>query len=223
MCGRYVLSSPAEVVREVFGLDEGISFAPRYNVAPGQRVPIVRERDGGGREWLEARWGLVPFWAKEPSIGTRLINARAETAAEKPSFRHAFRKQRCLVPADGYYEWKREGRSKQPYLFRRRDGSPFAMAGLWSRWQPPDGGPELATCAILTTSPNALAAAVHDRMPAILATDRFPLWLDSGVSDPTQLLPLLGPFPEAEMVAYPVSTRVNDPRNEGPELVRSIG
>ena len=160
------------------------------------------------------QWGLVPHWAKDPAIGNKLINARAETAAEKPSFRDAMKRRRCLIPADGFYEWKKLGKGKQPFLLRLRGGSTFAFAGLWSQWKNPDSATTLETCAILTTSPNELTATVHDRMPVILPATTWNRWLDDAPPG-TPFTELLLPYPAAEMEAFPVSKRVNSPANEG--------
>ena len=180
MCGRFLLHTPVDTLQRAFGFAERPNLRPRYNIAPTQTVPIVRQKDGGGRELALVRWGLIPSWAKEAGIGGRLINARAETVAEKPAFRGAFRKRRALVPADGFYEWrKREGdRPKQPLLVRRRDGQPFAFAGLWEHWRGPEG--EVETCTILTTEANAALAPIHDRMPVILDPACYDRWLDPG-------------------------------------------
>ena len=179
MCGRFLLHAPVEVLQRAFGFAERPNLQPRYNIAPTQTVAIVRRKDdGGGRELALVRWGLIPSWAKDASIGGRLINARAETVAEKPAFRGAFRRRRALVPADGFYEWrKREGdRPKQPLLIRRRDGQPFALAGLWEHWRGPEG--EVQTCTIVTTAANVVLAPIHDRMPVILDPASYDRWLD---------------------------------------------
>ena len=180
MCGRYFLTTPGEVLADLFETGKAPEMAPRYNIAPTQAVPIVRAAAGGAREMALVSWGLVPHWAKERAIGNKLINARGDTLAEKPSFRDAYKKRRCLLPADGYFEWKREGTVKQPYAFRAKDGRPLALAGLWSSWKDPANGETLESCAIVTTSPNELAATVHDRMPVIVAPESFALWLDAG-------------------------------------------
>jgi len=223
MCGRYVLTAPGEVLAELFELPAPVELAARYNIAPTQAVPIVRASGEGARELAFAQWGLVPHWAKERAIGNRLINARGETLAEKPSYRDAFKRRRCLIPATGFYEWKKLDGAKQPYLLRLRDGGPFGFAGLWSAWRDRESGETLESCAIVTTSPNPLAATVHDRMPVILPRERHALWLDAGTTDPATLSPLLVPYPEEEMEAFPVSTRVNNPRNDDPSLVEPAG
>ena len=198
-------------------------FAPSYNAAPRSVQPIVRLRsdsggDSGKREIALLRWGLVPFWAKNPAIGYSTINARAEEAAAKPAYREAVKRRRCLVPADAFYEWQRQNaRTKQPYAIALKSGEPYAMAGLWERWQPREGA-ALETFTILTTVPNELMAPIHDRMPAILAVRDYPRWLSPG--DPARPpLDLLRPFPAEEMLAWPVSARVGNVRNNDPRLL----
>jgi putative SOS response-associated peptidase YedK len=222
MCGRYVLTVPGDLLATAFGLEEVPELTPRYNVAPSQVVPIVRGAEDGRRELAHARWGLVPHWAKEAAIGNRLINARADGLADKPSFRDSFKRRRCLIPADGFYEWQKVGAKKQPWLLRLAGGKPFAFAGLWSIWTDPESRESLETCAIVTTEPNELAAAVHDRMPVILPEPARETWLDAR-SDREGLLALLVPFPAAAMEAFPVSTRVNNPVNDDPGCVERIG
>lgn len=221
MCGRFLLSDPEGVIRELFGVDAPAGLKPRYNIAPSQGVPVVR-RGGAGEppEIVMLRWGLVPHWAKDPAVGHRLINARAETAAEKPSFRGALRRRRCLVPADGFYEWQRLDGRKQPWLIRRRDGRGFAMAGLWEAWRGPDG--PLETFAILTTRPNAVVAPIHDRMPVIVAPGSFALWLDPTIRDPGLLAPILRGEQTPELRAYPVGTLVNNPANDDPRCMEAV-
>jgi len=209
MCGRYTLSTPAGRLAEEFQLDSTVEIPPSYNVAPTQQVAAVIE-DEGGRRLEMLRWGLVPSWADDPGIGARMINARSETAPEKPSFRRAFRGRRCLIAADGFYEWKREDGGKQPYYFRMQDGRPFAFAGLWESWD--KGGGELLTCAILTTRPNSVAEEIHDRMPVILPHDAYNAWLDPD-ADKEELGELTIPYPGDDLETYPVSRFVNSPRN----------
>ncbi|MCH7813503.1 MAG: SOS response-associated peptidase, partial [Planctomycetes bacterium] len=167
------------------------------------------------------RWGLIPSWAKDPAIGARMINARSETAAEKPSFRAAFRRRRCLLPADGFYEWQRSGRVKQPYYIRLKHGPPFALAGLWEQWHSPDGS-LVETCTILTTEPNELVKPLHNRMPVLLTPDVFDLWLDPAMTDPARIQPLLRPCPPEQMIAQPVTTHVNSPRNDDPACIQPL-
>ena len=222
MCGRYLLTAPGEVLAELFELDEKPPLKPRWNVAPGSEVAVVRPRAEGGRELAAMRWGLVPAWAKERAIGNRLINARAESVAEKPSFRDAFKKRRCLIPADGFYEWQQTEGRKQPWLLRLRGGGPFAFAGLWSHWRDPESGEPLETCAILTTTPNELASAIHDRMPVILPRERHAQWMEASPADAGALQSLLVAYPAGEMEALAVSTWVNDPRHDDPRCVAPL-
>jgi putative SOS response-associated peptidase YedK len=222
MCGRFTLITPAEVVAEQFQLIEAPSLSPRYNVAPTQPVAAVRPSPGnGGRELVLLRWGLVPFWAKDPAIGSRMINARSETVAQKPAFRAAFRRRRCLVPADGFYEWQRQEQGKQPFYIRLGDEKPFAFAGLWEHWEGPDET-TIESCTLLTTEPNDLIRLLHNRMPVILAPSDYDLWLDPGVQEAELLQPLLRPYPSENMIAYPISTWVNSPRNEGPQCIEPL-
>jgi putative SOS response-associated peptidase YedK len=217
MCGRYTLASPTERLAEEFGLDgTSVELAPNYNVAPTQGVAAVLE-EGGQRRLEVLRWGLIPPWADDPGIGSRMINARSETAPGKPSFRRAFRERRCLIPADGFYEWQRTNGAKQPYYIHMEDGRPFAFAGLWESWSKGGEG-EVRTCTILTTGANALVGEVHDRMPVILAHDAYDVWLDPA-SERDELTGLLAPYPEDEMEAYPVSRFVNSPSNNDPRCI----
>ncbi|HEX6710095.1 MAG TPA: SOS response-associated peptidase [Rubrobacter sp.] len=208
MCGRYTLSTPAGRLAEEFQLDAKVDFPPSYNVAPTQEVAAVLE-EGGKRRLEMLRWGLVPSWADDPEIGARMINARSETAPQKPSFRSAFRSKRCLIPADGFYEWKREPGGKQPYYFHMHDGRPFAFAGLWERWEK---GGTLLSCAILTTRANSVLEGIHDRMPVILPPGSYDAWLDPD-ADKEQLIDLMSPYPGDDLETYPVSRFVNSPRN----------
>jgi len=218
MCGRYTLATPGEVIAELFDLPDASQLAARWNIAPSQPVAAVRAAGPGRRELVELHWGLIPSWAKERSIGARMINARAETVAEKPAFRAALRARRCLIVADGFYEWQKAGTRKQPHYVRMRDGRPFAFAGLWERWAPGQEQP-VESCVIVTTTPNEVLAPLHDRMPVILAAEEFPRWLDPETRDPAAVLPLLRPYPAGEMEAYPVGLRVNNPANNDPSCV----
>jgi putative SOS response-associated peptidase YedK len=217
MCGRYTLRTPVGRLAEEFGFEaSSVELPPNYNVAPTQEVAAVLS-EGGERRLELLRWGLIPPWADDPQIGSRMINARSETAPEKPSFRRAFRERRCLIPADGFYEWKRMNGSKQPYYIHMKEGRPFAFAGLWESWKD-NGGPEIRSCAILTTKPNALAGEIHDRMPVILPAGSYDAWLDPD-AERDELYGLLAPYPEDEMEAYPVSRFVNSPSNNDPRCI----
>ncbi|MGH9363135.1 MAG: SOS response-associated peptidase [Thermoanaerobaculia bacterium] len=223
MCGRYTVSSPGDALAEVFGLPEVPQLPLRFNVAPTQESAVVRVlRPGAERRLDLLRWGLVPWWAEGPEIGNRMINARSESALEKPAFRDSFRRQRCLVAADGFYEWKAlGGRLKQPFLIRRPDRRPFAFAGLWSRWRP-RGGEPLESFTILTTEADERIGDLHDRMPVILDPAQFELWLDPAVHDPARLLPLLRPGGGGDLELVPVSTKVNDPKNDEPDCIEPL-
>ncbi|MGW8317986.1 MAG: SOS response-associated peptidase [Candidatus Promineifilaceae bacterium] len=222
MCGRFTLVAPGEAVAQLFELPQVPSLAPRYNIAPTQPVAAVRvSSQTGERELTYFHWGLIPRWAKDPSIGSRMINARAETAAEKPSFRAAFKYRRCLVPADGFYEWQKVDGQKQPIRAQMGDGRVFAIAGLWEHWQSPDGS-EIESCTLLTTDANELLRPVHNRMPVILAPEDFALWLDPGAQHPGEVQPLLRPYPSEAMRYYPVSTHVNSPYNEDPRCIEPL-
>ena len=207
MCGRFILLTDLAAIVTRFAVEgSDLTALPRGDLVPGREVPAVT-RDGGNR-LVSLRWGLIPAWAKDPAIGRKLFNARAETLAEKPSFRAALRSRRCLIPADGFYEWTGEKGHRQPVRFRLRSGEPFAFAGLYETWQPPQGEP-LQTCTIVTTTPNALIPPIHDRMPVILAPAAEALWLDGALRDPGALRPLLVPYP-AEAMARQA------PRPQGP-------
>jgi putative SOS response-associated peptidase YedK len=218
VCGRYSLIVDASVLAGVFEIDPPAGLKPRFNIAPTQTVPIVRAGRERPREWAEVRWGLVPSWAKDPKIGARMINARSETVAEKPSFRSAVTARRCLIPADGFYEWVKTGDAKQPHYIHFADGRAFAFAGLWERWH--KGGDEpLDTCTIITTTPNDLVAGLHDRMPVILQPEFFTEWLETEPLALDRLQDLLAPHPAGDMEAYAVTTHVNKPTNDDPECV----
>jgi putative SOS response-associated peptidase YedK len=218
MCGRYRLSRRKEVLAEHFDTDfDDLDWEPRYNIAPTQPVPVIRRVEvHSPRRAAMMHWGLIPSWNADSKIAAQNINARSETAASKPSFRDPLRKQRCLVPGDGFYEWKRAAKAKQPFFFEVGDGAVFALAGLWDRWQGPDGR-VLETCTILTTTPNDLLADVHNRMPVILAPEHNELWLDPGMQDVKRAASLLKPYDANLMRKFPVSTRVNVVTNDGPE------
>jgi putative SOS response-associated peptidase YedK len=220
MCGRFTLRSSGEAVAEAFGLPEVPDLLPRFNIAPGQPVAVVRQKQQAqGRELALLRWGLVPAWADDPSLGHRLANARSETAATKPSFHRAFRSRRCLVVADGFYEWQRAGGRKQPYFVGLQGDRPFGLAGLWERWD--KHGEPVESCTILTTDANELMRPIHERMPVIVPPDQYGLWLDPRFEDTKKLAKLLRPFPAEGMLAYRVSTLVNNPKNDGPQCVEA--
>jgi putative SOS response-associated peptidase YedK len=225
MCGRYSITTPIEAIQRIFDVPERLNLPPRYNVAPTQEVPVVRLGPDGLRHLGQVRWGLVPFWAEDASIGARLINARAESAATKPAFRAAFHKRRCLVVADGFYEWRKpaeKGGRKQPFRIARTDGAPFAFAGLWERWRPKEeageGGEALETCTILTTDANETLRPIHDRMPVILDSADYDTWLDPEAPE-AALQACLGPYPDKALTAYPISTRVNKVAHDDPEVI----
>ncbi|EGW41988.1 SOS response-associated peptidase [Desulfosporosinus sp. OT] len=217
MCGRYSFSKP-HGIKERFGLVQlEFEFEPRYNIAPSQAVPVVIQNNGGNR-LVMFRWGLIPYWSKDESIGNKLINARAETLEEKPSFRKSFEKKRCLVLADGFYELKKAGRVKKPYRIIRQDGGAFAFAGLWDSWLSP-AGQTINSCTIITTTPNKLIEPIHNRMPVILPPDMESVWLDECVTSSHDVKGLLTPFPAEGMIAYGVSSQVNSLLNDGPGCV----
>lgn len=229
MCGRFTLRTPAAALVEQFGLplfeNAENPLPPRYNIAPTQLVLAVRNAaDSGRREAVMLRWGLIPSWSKDPAIGNRMINARAETVAEKPSFRRAFRSRRCLIPADGYYEWQKTGSAKQPYFFHRPGDLPFAFAGLWETWtdKSTTGGEPIGSFTIITIEPNDMAAEIHNRMPAILDPAAYALWLDAEAQDVDRLQGLLKPVDEDFLTADPVSTFVNKPTNDGPACIEPL-
>lgn len=219
VCGRITLTTPPDLLADEIGLTLPAGLAPRYNIAPTQPVLVVPNREP--RSAGLVRWGLIPSWARDPRIGSRLINARAETLAERPSFRVPLERRRCLVLADGFYEWKRDGRSRTPIYFRLASGRPFAFAGLWDIWRSPTGG-QVGSCAIVTTAPNELVAPIHDRMPVILPRDAWDRWIDPRPLPPDSLADLLAPYPADELLSYPVSPLVNSPDNDRPECIQPI-
>jgi putative SOS response-associated peptidase YedK len=219
MCGRFTLFASMPVLSKMFDAPGSGDLAPRYNIAPSQTVLAVRTSPATGlREFLRARWGLVPSWSKDPSIGNRLINARSETVHVKPAFRSAFRDRRCLVPASGFYEWRRIDGRKQPYFIRMRDGSPFALAGLWEPGKEPRED-SVGTCAILTTESNSVVSPLHDRMPVIIGPERYQRWLAAGTGSQDSLMPLFAPWPAEGMEAWPVGPGINNPRIDDEECV----
>ena len=221
MCGRYKLSRRKQVVEEYFeSASEEEDWSPRYNIAPTQPVAMVRSV-GSGRILSMARWGLVPSWASDLSIGSSLINGRSETILEKPAFRDSFRTRRCLIPADGFYEWKKSGKERHPFHFAMKDCSLFAFAGVWDRWTSPTGQ-VLESCSILTTSANELLDGLHQRMPVILPPRHYQTWLTAPATEAERLAELLVPFDASFMSRYAVSSLVNKPQNELPECAQEI-
>ncbi|MGF1465495.1 MAG: SOS response-associated peptidase [Sandaracinaceae bacterium] len=225
MCGRYTMATPADELIEEFEatLGDGVTLEPHYNIAPTMMAPIVVERSSGVREIGSARFGLVPHWAKDPSIGTRFLNARVETVSERSAFRDPFRRRRCLVVVDGFYEWRREGKAKVPHHFRLADGQPFALAGLWAVWTPPDRADErLLSFTILTAPAVEPVTAIHDRMPVVLPRAAYSDWLDRKLADEGDLRTMLAHHRAAELVRVQVSPRVNSVKNDGPDLVEPV-
>ncbi len=222
MCGRFTQTATPEVIAEQFAVADSPLFKPRYNIAPSQSVAAIRiDPDTTARKLVMLRWGLIPSWAKDPKIGYQCINAKAETVAEKPSFRSAFKKRRCLVVATGFYEWRADGRTKQPMWIGLKNKRPFAFAGLWEHWTPAEGEP-LESCTIITTEPNDLMRSIHNRMPVILSPASYDQWLDP-TNQPTEPLKvLLRPYPSDELAAFPVSTLVNNPRNDAPQVLEPV-
>jgi len=214
MCGRYVLKTLLQSVMDLFSAvpeQSDLFTTPRFNIAPTQDLPVIRLDEQGHRRIALLRWGLIPSWANDPAIGNRMINARAETVAEKPAFKRAFEHRRCIIPADGFYEWKKLGKAKQPFYVHRSDDRPLGLAGLWERWRRDDK--MIDSFTILTTSANDLMRPIHDRMPVIIPAAEYGTWLNPRAA-PAELLPLLRPSDDATLIATPVSTRVNSPKND---------
>jgi putative SOS response-associated peptidase YedK len=217
MCGRFVRRRSASSVAAEFGVDEVVDdLQPSFNIAPTHDVAVII--NSGAKRLVAMRWGLVPSWATDPGIGSKLINARAETLTTRSAFKEAFINRRCLVIADGFYEWQKQGKTRTPQLFRFRSDRSFAFAGLYDVWKPPFGDP-LTTCTIITTEPNALVQPIHDRMPAILPKRLESLWLDESLRDKTMLLNMLGPYPADEMESLTVSNLVNSVKNDSPDCI----
>jgi putative SOS response-associated peptidase YedK len=230
MCGRFTLTTPVERLAEQFELTgERPEVRPSHNIAPGQQIAAIAVDSEGQRRLRRLHWGFVPRWSKDLEIGNRMINARAETVAEKNSFKSAFKKRRCLILADGFYEWQRNQSGsgpKQPYYIRLKTGMPYAFAGLWESWEGEDGTGNRRTIhstTIITTEANELVGEIHHRMPVILPPESYATWLDTSVQSPEELLPLLVPYPSEAMQAYPVSTRVNRPANDDAECLEPVG
>jgi putative SOS response-associated peptidase YedK len=221
MCGRFTLQIPAELLAEIFGLAEPADLPARFNIAPTQQVAVVRQLEEGGNRLDLVKWGLIPSWAKDPSIGSRMINARSETLEEKPAFRAAFKHRRCLVPASGFYEWETLGGKKIPRYLRLKGGEPMVFAGLWESWRAPDGE-RVDSCTILTTAANSLIEPLHTRMPVILRPRDFELWLNRNLTDPAAFKELFQSYPSDRMEGWTVSTLVNSPQHDAPELVEPV-
>ena len=222
MCGRFGVFASPEALAEQFGLKEPPDLKPRYNISPGQAVPVVRSAgEDRLRELAMLHWGLVPRWAKGPDVGNRLINARAETVFDKAAFRGAVRRRRGIVPADGFYEWTKKHDHKHPYFFCAANGRSLALAGLWERWEGPDE--VIESCAILTTTANRTVKKIHDRMPVILAPESYDLWLASDLEGLDSLRDLFNPWPDLDMKSYPVSPYVNNTEHEGPRCIEPTG
>jgi putative SOS response-associated peptidase YedK len=218
MCGRFTFAICPELLAEIFGVTVLRKLHPRYNIAPSQQALIIRNAATGGRYLSSVRWGLVPHWAKDITIGNRLINARCETAHEKPAFRLAIRARRCIIPASGFFEWASTPSGKSPHYLTMRDGAPLAFAGIWDSWKNPEG--EITeTCAILTTTANSLMAPLHDRMPVLLHPTEFELWLDRSMNKPEKLQRLYQPYPSELLREWEVTTLVNNPANETPDTI----
>jgi putative SOS response-associated peptidase YedK len=222
VCGRFALTISPTALAKLFELDEVPEFEPRYNIAPSQAVSaIIQGRQEAQRLLKQMRWGLIPFWAKDISIGMKLINARSETAAAKPAFRDAFSHKRCLIPASGFYEWQKQGKQKQPYFIRLSEEEAFAMAGLWQRWEGKDGQ-VIESCNILTTRANKLVKPIHDRMPVILPAAHHQAWLDTTTTASESLQDLLVPYPAETMTAHPVGKQVNRPAHDSPDCIAPV-
>jgi putative SOS response-associated peptidase YedK len=224
MCGRFSLRARAADLAEEFDLIDVPPLEPRFNIAPTQNVAAIRSAPPGSwpiRQLAWLRWGLIPSWAKDPAIGNRTINARAETVAEKPAFRAAFQRRRCLVAADGFYEWQKSGKRKQPYFIHLIDDRPFAFAGLWESWEGPDHS-AVESCTLLTTEANDLMRPIHDRMPVIIPPDAYSLWLDPEQRDPAKLAHLLKPYAGEKLAVHPVGSTVNDASHDDPLCVAPI-
>jgi putative SOS response-associated peptidase YedK len=221
MCGRYTVTATPEVLRALFRYEEQPNFPPHYNIAPTQPIAIVRLVDGK-RHFALVRWGLLPSWVKDPRTFTLLINARGESAAEKPAFRAAMKRRRCLIPADGFYEWQSAGDRKRPFYVRAKSGAPLAFAGLWETWTGPNGE-ELETAAIVTTRANRTLSPIHERMPVIVPPEAFDLWLDGASVDATTAAVLIQPAPDGQLEAYEISTAVNRTANDNPKLLEPVG
>ncbi|MBN1764603.1 MAG: SOS response-associated peptidase [Sedimentisphaerales bacterium] len=221
MCGRFALTISPTVLARLFQLADTPSLSPRYNIAPGQEVTAILNQEGQGRTCRLFSWGLIPTWAKDPAMGAKLINARAETVSEKPAFRESFKNKRCLIPADGFYEWHKKDKTSRPYFIRMQYNEPFAFAGLWQQWQSPDQQTR-KTCAILTIHANSLLEPIHPRMPVIIPPENYDLWLDTTLSTTDRLQKLLHPYPPEKMNCFAVSPLVNSPQHDSPQCIEPV-
>ncbi len=219
MCGRFALKAPPAELIKRFNLDECADLKPRYNIPPGTEIAAIRQSPEGKRVLHLLRWGLVPHWAKDPSIGNKLNNARGESVAEKPSFREAFKRRRCLIPAEGFYEWQTQGKAKRPYYISLKTGQLMAMAGLWESWKSPEGD-FLRTCCVITTEPNAVMEPIHDRMPVIIAEEAWARWLSGPVED---VEPLIRPYLAEKMQAWAVDRRVSKAADDDADMISPMG
>jgi putative SOS response-associated peptidase YedK len=220
LCGRFEIHSALEIITKVFGIDPGtFDYSSSYNIAPSQDILLVV--NDGKRRLARSRWGFVPSWSKELSAGYKMINARAESVADKPSFRSAFQNQRCLVVADGFYEWKKEGTHKRPFYIRLKSGKPFGLAGLYNVWKSPEGE-QICTSTIITTDANEIIQPLHDRMPVILSPDAYDLWLDPNIHDKALLQNILKSYPSEKLEVYEVTPKVNSPKNNAPENIQKL-
>jgi putative SOS response-associated peptidase YedK len=224
MCGRFVLKAPFSELVRLYNVTNNLNLEPRYNIPPTENIAAVRpDPVGTGRRLDMLRWGLVPWWAKDLKVSFSNINAKAETVAEKPAFRDAFRERRCVIPADGFYEWKKiDAKTKQPYAIVMKDRSVFGFAGLWERWKDRASGEMIQSCTIITTTPNEVCAALHDRMPVILEPKDYARWLGDEATDPPHLMAMLRPYPAEAMEAYPVSARVGNVKNTDATLFEPL-
>lgn len=222
MCGRFTLHTPESRIREAFHLQqtEPLGLKPRYNIAPSQQIPIIRATEAH-REMVLVRWGLIPHWSKEPNTKYSTINARIESVAEKPAYRTPFKRQRCLIPADGFYEWRIVNGHKIPYYIHKRDGKVFAIAGLWDRWE--GEGEILESCALIVMPANEVMTSLHERMPAIIAPAHYDLWLDARITDKAELMDYLNSAPSSQLVTYPISPWVNSPKHDDERCLQSAG
>lgn len=221
MCGRFTRTTPPETFAKLFAATGSVAPRPSYNIAPSQDILAARNTTDGGRELVALHWGLIPHWSKGHDPKFSMINARADSVAEKPAYRDAYRRRRCLIAADGFYEWRKRGDAKQPYYIRLRGGQPFAFAGLWERWEG-EGGERVESCAIITCDANARVAEIHERMPVILPPRLYDAWMDPTVTGGYRLAELLKPYPETLMEVYPVGRDVNNPKNDSPALIEAV-